>query len=109
MSKYKVGDRVIVRKDLEEWEEYGVDNVDVATGMLDYRGKTLTISHILSWLHDSYECEEDDEIYTWSADMFVGFAEEYDEPPITVIVPETAALNDRLKAGHSFLDMFTYE
>lgn len=107
MHKYKVGDCVIVRDDLEIRKEYGIDSIDVAAEMLEYRNKILTISNIIGWLEDSYECEEDNERYTWSADMFVGLAENA-EPHITVIVPETATLNDRLRAGDNFLDMFQY-
>ena len=42
--KYKIGDKVLVRPDLEEGKTYGVEVVMYS--MLFFRGKIVTIEHV---------------------------------------------------------------
>ena len=44
MSRYKVGDKVVIRDDLVEYVEYG--EVPVISKMLDHKGKTLEVESI---------------------------------------------------------------
>lgn len=67
--KFKVGDKVRVRKDLEAYEEYG--NFDFSESMEKYKGKIVTIKAINS---DSYFIGEDNGDYYWTDEMFEGLA-----------------------------------
>ena len=108
MSKYKVGDVVVTRSDLCTGERYGKERLIFVGDMSKYRGMVCEISEVCdefnsgdAWYHlKNVPC-------MWSDDMFEGFAE--DEPFVTVVLPDTAEFNDRLRAGADFFDMFTYE
>ena len=63
--KYKVGDKVRVRKDLNLASIYG--KCLAVSDMLGYRGKVVTIAAVL---HDSYKVEEDCETRYWADEMF---------------------------------------
>ena len=63
--KYKVGDKVRVRKDLVEGEQYGGETV--ADDMADMRGMVVTIEDVCG---GSYGIEEDAGGYTWTDEMF---------------------------------------
>ena len=84
--RYKVGDRVVVRKDLVTDKEYGLDKLGAeccfASGMEEYLGKTLTIIYVNvnegGW--HRYNVKEDLYEWSWTDDMFEGLAE---EPPVT--------------------------
>jgi len=65
--KYKVGDQVRVRKDLEVDKEYG-DNCFVDS-MKEYSGKKVTITNIC---YGNYEIKEDNETFYWTNEMFEG-------------------------------------
>lgn len=67
--KYKAGDKVRVRKDLEAYEEYG--NINFTESMEKYKGKIVTIEAINS---NSYFVEEDNKNYYWTDEMFEGLA-----------------------------------
>lgn len=108
MSKYKVGDVVVIRSDLYMGEHYGKRGLIVIGDMVKYRGMTREISKI------DQEFDGEDTWYRltdtpclWCDNMFEGLAE--DEPSVTVVLPDTAEFNDRLRAGADFFDMFTYE
>ena len=62
--KYKVGDKVRVRKKLESGNEY--DGVVASKGMIQYRGKITTISRILP---DRTYFLEEGEKYYWTDEM----------------------------------------
>lgn len=65
--KYKVGDKVRIRKDLKNNVEY--DEVDVNEEMISWGGEEVTISEVLA--EDSgYEIEEDDGYFLWTDSMF---------------------------------------
>lgn len=78
MNKYKVGDKVKVRSDLEMDKVYKSENgaEDSVVGeMLGYRGKTVLIER------DNAGCEGDKYriegfSYNWTDDMFEGLAED---------------------------------
>jgi hypothetical protein len=65
--KYKVGEKVRIRKDLRLDEEY--DGIDVNGEMVLMRDEEVTISEVL--LDDNgYEIEEDDGYFLWTDSMF---------------------------------------
>ena len=66
--KYKIGDKVLVRSDLEEGKKYG-DEV-VMSDMLFFKGKIVTIEHIDH--PNCYRIKEDPDQWHWTDEMFVG-------------------------------------
>ena len=69
--KYKVGDKVKVRSDLEKNTSYG--GKTFARGMAVYRGKNVEISKV----HDDAYCiKESDREWFWTDKMFEGLAED---------------------------------
>ena len=69
--KYKVGDKVKVRSDLQDGEIYGC--YDFSEGMEKYKGKNVTISFALD---GCYDIEEDRGKYTWTDKMFEGLVDD---------------------------------
>lgn len=67
--RYKVGDKVRVRSDLEEHKEYG--GWYTSEGMVMMRGEIVTIRGVGS---SAYELEEND--LMWTDEMFEGLAED---------------------------------
>lgn len=65
--KYKVGDKVRVRKDLKEWEQYGRLTFTESMGKL--RGNNVTIKEVLS---NDYHIVEDNSEYFWTDEMLEG-------------------------------------
>ena len=70
MSKYKVGDRVKVRSDLEYGKVYGLDYA--TSVMAEFSGKVVTIETLL--IIGKYRVKECG--YNWTDEMFSGLAEE---------------------------------
>lgn len=77
--RYKVGDKVIVRKDLVVGGEYGIDLDDgecLFVGEMNcLKGKTVTISYVSTGIFSGsirYHIKEDDDVWWWTDDMFVG-------------------------------------
>lgn len=68
--KYKVGDKVRIRKDLKVGERY--DGVIVREEMIELVGKTLTISNVNDFGEGdiSYYLNEDEDCYHWADSMF---------------------------------------
>lgn len=69
--KYKVGDKVRIRKDLSIGSEY--DNVLFASTMARFRGKVVTIADILG---GGYEIQEDERRHYWTEKMIKRKSEE---------------------------------
>ena len=65
--KYKIGDKVLVRSDLEKGKKYG-DEVFMSD-MLFFRGKIVTIEHIDH--PNYYRIKEDPEQWYWTDEMFI--------------------------------------
>lgn len=65
--KYKVGDKVIVRKDLEAGKVY--DGINFVRNMEKFKGKKVTIKEIDS-IPDYYVIDGDDNRYWWNDEMF---------------------------------------
>lgn len=63
--KYKVGDKVKIRKDLNTSEMYG--DWDCSLDMASYRGMIATITNCYD---DSYHIDVDDERCDWTDEMF---------------------------------------
>lgn len=68
MAKYKVGDRVKIRRDLESDTYYG--NVIFVRGMIPFLGKEAVIKSVAT--DNSYLL--DDSSWTWTNEMFEGLA-----------------------------------
>lgn len=68
--KYKVGDKVRIRKDLKVGERY--NGVIVREEMIELVGKTLTISDVHNFGEDDidYYLNEDENCYYWTDSMF---------------------------------------
>ena len=64
--KYKIGDKVLVRPDLEEGKTYGVEVV--MSSMLFFRGKIVTIKHVDH--PNCYRIKEDPDQWHWTDEMF---------------------------------------
>jgi hypothetical protein len=69
--KYKVGDKVRVRKDLAVGSCYGRE--DFVENMKSFIGKIVTISKVID---EEYMILEDDGDYAWTDEMFEGLANE---------------------------------
>lgn len=69
--EFKVGDKVKIRYDLSEDEEYHGIGVDL--GMLEYRGKIATIKVVHN---DYYDIDIDNDDFGWTDEMFEGFGKE---------------------------------
>ena len=71
MSKYNVGDKVVVKKDLKLNTDY--DDQTFVYGMDKLQGKVCTISKVTydddGDSYDEYELEEDTGNYSWSNSM----------------------------------------
>ena len=84
--KYKIGDRVKVRSDLELYKTYSMENNPftntVTADMLKWQGKVVTIRHV----GDQYALEEIG--YSWTDDMFEGLAIEYELPKDCIGLPQ---------------------
>ena len=65
--KYQVGDKVLVRPDLEENKIY--ENKVVISDMLYFKGKIVTIEHVDYPNH--YRIKEDPDQWHWTDEMFV--------------------------------------
>lgn len=65
--KYKVGDKVIIKKGLIEDRRYG--NQTVVKPMLQYLGKEATIKYFIS-KENSFNIDLDSEHWCWTAEMF---------------------------------------
>ena len=74
--KYKVGDKVRVKKDLVIDSSYGRE--DFVEEMKSFIGKIVTISKVID---EEYMILEDDGDYAWTEEMFEGVANE--APSIT--------------------------
>lgn len=71
MTKYKIGDKVKIREDLEGYEYYG--GICCNTDMVEnWAGKIATITGTkrTSLGNQAYEIADDEHEYFWSAEMF---------------------------------------
>ena len=64
--KYKIGDKVLVRPDLEENKIYGIEVA--MSDMLFFRGKIVTIEHVNHPYY--YRIKEDPDQWYWTDEMF---------------------------------------
>lgn len=90
--KYKVGDKVLIREDLEVGKEYGNDYF--INSMLPLKGKTVTICNIDD---DEYKIKEDFQKHWWTNEMFSGkVSEDFNpkEPVSQSILSEKESSSD---------------
>ena len=69
--KYKVGDKVKVREDLEVDKRYGTE--EFIEEMEEYKGKIVTIDTVNE---DDYYIEEDKQSWSWTEEMLEDVEEE---------------------------------
>ena len=69
--KYKVGDKVKVREDLEVDKRYGTE--EFIEEMEEYKGKIVTIDTVNE---DDYYIEEDKQSWSWTDEMLEDIEEE---------------------------------
>lgn len=69
--KYKVGDKVKVREDLEVDKRYGTE--EFIEEMEEYKGKIVTIDTVNE---DDYYIEEDKQSWSWTEEMLEDIEEE---------------------------------
>ena len=86
---YKVGDKVRVKKDLEELKKYG--GTVFVSCMDELRGKLVTIAECLDWFN-AYKIKEDGGNYNWTDEMFVG------------VVIEVPSITKRINDKHNILN-----
>jgi hypothetical protein len=67
MTKYKVGDKVIVKEDLDVDACY--NDIAFVSDMVEYRGRVVTIEKVVGVC--SYYIKEDYNMFKWSDEMFV--------------------------------------
>ena len=77
MMKYKKGDRVVIRSDLENGECYGASITNKHGGMMKWYGETMTIIMVLEGY--GYKMEEDKgeclgDGWLWTEEMIEGLA-----------------------------------
>lgn len=89
--KYKVGDKVRVRSDLQISRRYGT--YMFASGMDDYKGSVVTISKAHQNLY-FYCIEEDRGRWIWADEMFEGLAEELTAEEAIKILGEICCGNE---------------
>lgn len=98
--KYKVGDKVRVRKDLVIDSNYGRE--DFVEEMKSFIGKVVTISKVID---EEYMILEDDGDYAWTEEMFEGVANE--APSITKRINEKHnILNGLTKTDDALTEKF---
>ena len=98
--KFKIGDRVRIKKDLNHNKYYEITVVD---GMEKYAGKVMTIKTTTS---RGYRLEEDDEEWNWSEDTMEEIAkptkEELFKMPLgTIIKTDRQEHNIFVKVGEN--------
>ena len=93
--KYKIGDKVRVREDLEVGKEYGNDYV--INSMLSLKGKTVTICNIDD---NEYKIKEDFQKHWWTEEMFSGKVSQD-------FIPEESVSQNRLPKEESSSDIIT--
>ena len=91
--KYKVGDRVRIRKDLKVNKRYGGNSV--TSKMKELAGKMVAIELVLS---DYYKIKEDEEMWHWTDEMFEGYVkptkEELFAMPLGTIIKTDRDVNN---------------
>ena len=93
--KYKVGDKVRVREDLEVYKLYGREAF--TSEMVPLKGKIVTISKVVG-----YRCEIEEDLfkYWWADEMFSGKVSED-------FIPEEPISQNRLPERENFSDIIT--
>lgn len=69
--KYKVGDKVKIREDLIDEENYGCANF--VEPMEEYKGQIAEITMTYDDGEDGYLIDIDNGVWYWSAEMFINF------------------------------------
>lgn len=94
--KYKVGDKVKVREDLEVGETYGADKFVI--GMEYYKGKTAIITDRYD---NTYRVNIDNDYigWNWTDEMFEDYTEDTEKGDIAMTVEDLLNKTDVEKGG----------
>ena len=95
ITKYKIGDKVIVKKDLEKGKLYG--DYSVNEDMFSLRGKIVTICNIE---YGFYMLKEDIHKWCWTDEMFSGKVSQD-------FIPEEFVSQNRLSEEENPSDIIT--
>lgn len=99
MSKLKIGDKVIIRRDLEH-KKYGRNTA--VSDMVRYAGQEATIKRHVPAKKDNYYLDIDDGKWCWDIDMF-----EYTEESKDTYTEHEYQIGDKVKI-HEHLTLGTY-
>ena len=97
MAKFKVGDRVVIRDDLQNYKNFGT--MSVTQSMRDMHGKTSTITYVFT---DRYTVDQLDRYrilgspWWWCNDCFSSSKAPY---PVTVITTDGTTTTATLQEG----------
>ena len=97
MSKFKVGDKVVIRDDLQNYKNFGT--MAVTQPMRDMHGKTYTITDVFT---DGYTVDQLDRYrisgspWLWCNDCFSSSKAHY---PVTVITTDGVTTTATLREG----------
>ena len=91
--KYKIGDKVRVRNDIEVHREYKMEDSKelawITPEMLKFKGEILTITEINQY--GKYRVKEDNELWCWTDEMFSGLVASLPKVVITTDGKTTTA------------------
>ena len=87
--KYKVGDKVRVRRDLEEYGQYGKYGAN--RNMAELHGSIVEIKKVEN---ENQRYEINDNLYYWTGEMFEGLVEELTAEEATRILGEICCENE---------------
>lgn len=91
--KYKVGDKVRIRSNLKETDDYRVYGIGTNREMVGMAGKVVTISHVDS---DSY-CIKECGYLLWTDKMFEGYTEKPSKEELLNMPVRTKIITDKGK------------
>ena len=86
ITKYKIGDKVLVREDLEPYQRYRGQSF--VASMTPFKGKIVTIYNVVD---GDYRIKEDNQNWRWTEEMFSGKVSEdfsSEESDSQNIIPE---------------------
>ena len=90
--KYKIGDKVIIREDLEPYQRYRGQSF--VASMTPFKGKIVTIYNVVD---GDYRIKEDNQNWRWTEEMFSGKVSEdfsSEESDSQNIIPEGESSSD---------------
>lgn len=85
---YKVGDKVVIKTDLNTDEDYYMSDSEeycyVTEEMLKFTGRIATITDATPYGYHIAECDDEDSSWLWTDEMFLSL-EEVETPVVSVV------------------------